>query len=84
MKFSRFFMIIPIIFFVIVFTMIIIGFNSTRKEFKENSHNNQDNNSNVEEMFDSILGEESKEQEKVTANFNEFAETKNYKVKVEK
>ena len=98
-KFSRFFMVIPLLFFIIVFTMIIIGIISTRKGLEENIHNNQDkveeifdsileeqieDQDKMEEVLDSMLGEQAKEQEKVTANFNEFAETKDYKVKVEK
>lgn len=84
MKFSKFFMIIPIVVFVIIFAVVITSFIGVKNKVKENDNNNQDNNINIEEMFDSILGEESKEQEKVTANFNEFAETDKYKVKVEK
>lgn len=93
-KFSRFFMIIPILIFVIVLTIIITGIIRIDKK----SNDNRDNNTNVEEMFDSVLEEQdkmedifdsiieeqTKEQEKVTVNFNEFAETKDYKVKVEK
>jgi hypothetical protein len=78
MKFSRFFMIIPILAFIIIFTIVILGILSVDKKTENN-----DNNFNVEEIFDSIL-EEPKEQEKIKANFNEFAETKKYKVKVEK
>ena len=76
MKFSRFFMIILILVFIIIITGII------RVERKSN--NKQDNSINVEEMFDSILDKDSKELEKITVNFNEFPETKKYKVKVEK
>ena len=72
-KFSGFLMIVPIIIFVIVFALIVVGFM---------------NMSNMEKGFnefigdvDSVFEEESK---KVTAGFNEFAETKDYKVKVEK
>ena len=80
MKFSRFFMIIPIFIFIIVITIIITGI--IRVERKSND--NQDNNIDVEEIFDSIIEEQTKEPEKVTANFNEFAVTDKYKVKVEK
>ena len=80
MKFSRFFMLIPIIVFVLVFAIIITGIISVERK----SNNKQDNNINVQDIFDSVMGEDSKEQEKVTVNFNEFAETEEYKVKVEK
>lgn len=80
MKVSRFLFVIPIIFFAIIFTVVLISIISDARK----SNNQQNNNINVEEIFDSILGEDSKEQEKIIANFNEFAETKNYKVKVEK
>lgn len=78
-KISKTLMILPIFAFVIIFTIVVVGFLTI-----DNSEKLKDNNVNVDEMFDSVLGEDSKEQEKVTANFNEFAETKNYKVKVEK
>lgn len=80
MKVSRFLFVIPIIFFAIIFTVVLISI--INGAIKSNS--NHDNNINAEEMFDSMFGEDSKEQEKVTANFNEFAVTKEYKVKVEK
>lgn len=80
MKVSRFLFVIPIIFFAIIFTVVLISIISDARK----SNNQQNNNINVEEIFDSVLGEDLKEQEKVIANFNEFAETKNYKVKVEK
>lgn len=84
MKFSRFFMLIPIFAFVIIFTIVIVGILNVGKGFKEDDSNKQDNSLNVEEMFNSIFGEDAKEQEKVIVNFNEFGETKDYKVKVEK
>lgn len=79
MKFSRFFMLIPIIVFIIIFTIVIITFSNARKGIKE-----EDSSLNVEDIFDTVLGEDSKEQEKVTVDFNEFGETLEYKVKVEK
>ena len=79
MKFSRFFMIIPILVFLIVFTIIITSFIGVKNKVKEN-----DSSQKIEEFFDSITEETSKVQEKVTANFNEFAETEKYKIKVEK
>ena len=82
MKFSKYFMIIPIIVFITIFTIVIISFVNIGNKSKEN--NKIDNSINVEEMFDSINGTNSKDQEKITVNFNEFAETDKYKVKVEK
>ncbi len=84
MKFSRFFMLIPIIAFIIIFTIVIFSFLNINKGFKENNDNKHDNNINVEDIFDSILEEDTKEQEKITVNFNEFAQAEKYKVKVEK
>ena len=84
MKFSRFFMIIPIIAFVIIFTIVILSFLDINKGIDEKIEEKYDNSINIEEMFDSVLGEDTKEQEKITVNFNEFAETEKYKVKVEK
>jgi len=77
--FSKLFMIIPVIIFAVIVVMMIVAISSVNNENK-----NKDNNFDVQEMFDSMMGEESKDQEKVVVNFNEFAETKKYRVKVTK
>ena len=81
MKFSKVFMLIPIIFFLIVFTTIIISIVNFEKDNKTNKN---DNFTEVQDKIDSIINNNSKEQEKVTVGFNEFAETEKYRVKVEK
>lgn len=81
MKFSKVFMLIPIIFFLIVFTTIVISIVNFEKNNKTNKN---DNFTEVQDKIDSIINNDSKVQEKATASFNEYAETSKYKVKVEK
>lgn len=79
MKFSKFIFIIPVLFFVIVSIVMIMVFSVNKNSIKENGPENI-----IEEFFDSAVEEELNKPEKVTVNFNEFAETDSYKVKVEK
>lgn len=80
-KFSKVFMVIPILIFVLVLTIIIVSFINFGKDVNDKE---PENIIDVQEKLESIIDDNSKEQEKVTANFNEYAETKKYKVKVEK
>ena len=91
LKFSRWFFLIPIVFFLIVFITIIFAFGRAGKSVNSQIENNKiennkidinDTKEQIEDIFDSFGKEE--KQEMVTANFNEFASTKNYKVKVER
>lgn len=81
MKFSKVFMIIPIFIFLIIFTIIIISFLNFGKDVKTEK---KDNITEIQDKVESIINDGSKDQEKVTVGFNEYAETKKYKVKVEK
>ena len=81
MKFSKVFMVIPILIFIIVLTIIIVSFINFGKDVNDKE---QENIIDVQEKLESIIDDNSKEQEKVTVNFNEYAETQKYKVKVEK
>lgn len=86
MKFSKVFMLIPIIFFLIVFTTIIVlvlNFGNDSKK-DANKFDNDTNMEKIEDKINSMFDEQTKEQEKVTVGFNEFAETEKYRVKVEK
>ena len=82
-KFSKFFVIIPVLAYIAVFIIVIVSVLRYVKNDKEDNNLN-DNKINIEEIFESTIEEQKKEQEKITVNFNEFAETKKYKVKVEK
>ena len=77
--FSKFFAFIPIIMFLAIFGVIITII--TNDVFKIDLENKKETDFNIEEIFDS---NDKTESEKITVNFNEFAETKKYKVKVEK
>lgn len=79
MKFSKFIFIIPVVFFLVILTAIIITFVGAKNKVKENGTGEK-----IEEFFNSMVEEELKESEKITVNFNEFAETEKYNVKVEK
>ena len=81
MKFSKVFMIIPILIFIIVLTIIIVSFINFGKDINDKE---PENVIDVQEKLESIIDDKSKEQEKVKVNFNEYAETQKYKVKVEK
>ena len=81
MKFSKVFMVIPILIFVLVLTIIIVSFINFGKDVNDKE---PENIIDVQEKLESIIDDNSKEQEKVTVNFNEYAETQKYKVKVEK
>ena len=81
MKFSKVFMIIPLVFFLIIFTTIIMTFLNFKKEVKNDA---KDDITKMQDKIESIINEESKKSEKITVDFNEFAETEQYRVKVEK
>ena len=81
MKFSKVFMVIPILIFIIVLTIIIVSFINFGKDVNDKE---PENIIDVQEKLESIIDDNSKEKEKVTVNFNEYAETQKYKVKVEK
>lgn len=88
MKFSKIFMLIPIFIFLIVFTIIIVvalNFGGDLKlQDKNEEFESQDNIKDMQDKVESLINGDKKVQEKITVNFNEFAETKDYKVKVEK
>ena len=75
MKFSRWFLLIPIIVFIII---IIIAISVTSNSFKEENRLN-----NVEEFFDNLDNNQDTQQD-IVVKLDEFAETKDYKVKVTK
>ena len=83
MKFSKVFMLIPIIFFLIVFTTIIVlalNFgNDSKEEIK-----GQDSIKEMQDKVESLINGETNEQQEINVNLNEYAETKDYRVKVEK
>ena len=83
-KFSRILFALPILIFIIVIVVaIIITVNTDKKDI--NSTDNLDNSiNNVPEIFEDYFEQEENKQEEVVVNFNEFAETKEYKVKVTK
>lgn len=83
MKFSKWFMFIPIIIFVVVFSIIVFGFININRGFREDS--NQTKNE-VDSIFESVTNklEDEEEAQKVTVNFNEYGSTKDYQIKVTK
>lgn len=87
MKFSKWFIFIPIIIFIIVFSIIIFGFININKDF--NNESNEMKNE-FDSVFDSITDkidgviEGEQETQEVTVNFNEYATLDEYKVKVSK
>ena len=83
MKFSKVFMIIPIVFFLIVFTTIIVlalNFgNDSKEEIK-----GQDSIKEMQDKVESLINGDTNDQQEINVNLNEYAETKDYRVKVEK
>ena len=82
-KFSRWFLLIPIFIFIIIFVVVISIINETRKNM--NSETGFGENGIIEEVEDfyqNMIKEE--DEQEITVNYNEFAETKKYKVKVNK
>lgn len=75
---SKIFILVPIVIFVII---IISAINISNNS--ENSNENDSIEEITEDFFEDLDLKDS-EEEKVTVNFNEFGETKKYKVKVEK
>lgn len=83
--FSGVLSIIPIILFLIVFiTIIIIGVNVATKT--QNDYDKELNKENINEIIEDVNNkfEDTKEQKDIVVNLDEFAETKEYKVKVTK
>ena len=87
MKFSKWFIFIPIIIFTLVFSIFFFNFININKRFNTKSNEIKDEVDSlfdsVTDRFDKVLEKEQKPQ-KVTVNFNEFGETTDYRVKVEK
>lgn len=93
-KFSRIIFFIPIMVFVVAFvSIIIVAFNFGEKKTNSSDNNffekiegtNQSNDNNFNDFFDDIIDEKEEEQEKiVVVGLDQYAETKEYKVKVTK
>lgn len=87
-KFSRWFMLIPGVIFIVVFIAIISTFGRVKNSASTQTNNNKNDQTQIKEevdnFFEEIINQQNKEPEKVVVNFNEFAETKEYKVKVNK
>lgn len=83
MKVSKFFFLIPVVVFLVIFSIIIFSFININKGFKEDSDKMQNS---VESIIDSVKDVENnkteKEDEKITVGFDEYGEVKNYKFKV--
>lgn len=86
-KFSRWFVLIPIVMFVVVLSIIIFGIISANKAFNKE-------NGGVKSLFNSVTNQineqlqedlkEEKEPENVTVGFDEFGTVEKYKAKVTK
>ena len=87
-KFSRWFMLIPVVIFIVVFIAIISTFGRVRNSADTQTNNNKNDQTQIKEevdnFFEEIINQQNKEPEKVVVNFDEFAETEEYKVKVNK
>ena len=90
LKFSKWFLIIPIVIFLLIVTITILLFSNLIKRSNAVTDKIQSNtNSMIESMFDSEIikdqfsTDEDKEKE-VTVNINEYGSTSQYKVKVTK
>lgn len=79
MKVSKFIFLIPIVVFLVIFSIVIFSFISFNKNFKNDSENMQNN---VESIKDEINNTSKKEDKKITVGFNEYGEVKDYKFKV--
>lgn len=83
MAFSKVFAIIPIFVFLIVL-IIVISFIDFGKNTENTKNTKKDNITEMQDKFNSIINDNSNEQEKITVGINDFAETNEYKVKVNK
>ena len=81
MKVSKFIFIIPVIVFLIIFSIVIFSFININKSFKNDSDNIQDG---VESVIDSITDQVNNktESKKITVGLNEYGEVKDYKFTV--
>ena len=83
MKVSKFFFIIPVVVFLVIFSIVIFSFININKSFKDDSDKIQNG---VESIIDSVKDEVNnkteKEDKKITVGFNEYGEVKDYKFKV--
>lgn len=70
LKFSRWFLLIPIVMFIIVFIIVFLSFGKIGKFVGSQIENNKN--------------DQIKTEENITVNFDEYAETSEYKVKVNK
>ena len=91
LKFSKWLLLIPVFVFLIVLTIIIFAFGSARKVIDKQMEDNKNTQTQVKEdvddffqnVFDDLdVGLEEEKAEIIEVNIGEFAETKDYKVKV--
>ena len=80
LKFSKWFLLIPAVIFVVILIIIISTFGNFGKIIKSQIDNNKQTEikDNVQSIFDS------KKEEDVVVDFDEYAQTSKYKVKVNK